>query len=713
MKISFNKISVILLLCLGCITFFSTAFGQASDTLQKGYIEFITDQLENIAQQTDRRIDYTDLIEDYLYYSNNPINLNGKNLPKLVELYLINDIQLINIKSYINRYGQLFSVYELKNIPGFDQQTFQNILPFIVVSNINKKEKVTPRKFFNRSKHSFILRYGQVIEPSIGFRIPVDSAIFYPGKTCLGSPQAYYARYAFRFKDKIRIGFTLEKDAGEIVLQKKLNDSIQMLVGKKVSQVFDFFSGHIFLSNMGILEKVVIGDYHLEFGQGLTLWTGMAFGKSAAGTQVKRFGQGIRPNTSANENRFFRGGAFTLKWKHFNVTGFYSQNKADASIQHAAQTDEKWINSMQETGKHRTINELLTRHAIDIIAFGGRMGFQLKKIQIGLTTYKTVLGTPIRNDDAPYKYFGFNDNELMNFGLDFNIALKKINLFGEVSGSQPGGIAGIAGINAFLADRFVITLLYRHYAEDYHNLFNNPFSEAGNQINERGLYLGFSALLSKNLRLTGYVDHFQFPWLKYLVDGPSQGRDYQLQLNYSPSTNYSMYFRFRYRRKQVNWKDHNFYTTRLSEINRNEFRYFISYQLTESLVFKNRIDYVLFRKETGEKDHGYMIYHDILYRPKLFPLDITFRYALFSTDGFDSRIYSYENDVLYAFTVPSYSGNGQRVYLMLRLKVRKKLNFWLRLARTIYADRKSIGSGCDEIEGYRKTELKFQVQLKL
>jgi hypothetical protein len=50
---------------------------------------------------------------------------------------------------------------------------------------------------------------------------------------------------------------------------------------------------------------------------------------------------------------------------------------------------------------------------------------------------------------------------------------------------------------------------------------------------------------------------------------------------------------------------------------------------------------------------------------------------------------------------------------MIKGKPCKGLDIWIRLARTIYSNRKSIGTGCDEIAGNKKTEIRVQAVLKL
>jgi len=686
---------------------------QQPDTSNVVNIEFITDQLENLAEKSDLELDYSDLLEDYLYYAQNPINLNGNEIQELRSLYLINDIQLNNLRLTIREFGPLVSIYELQNIPGFDEETINNMLPFVVVGPAEAKKLPDLKNVFRFGSHQLLMRYEQVLEQRAGYKIPIDSAIDYPGSTYLGSPQKYFARYAFNFKNQIRFGFTLDKDPGELMSKGPLPDTLKRLIGDKITPGFDFISAFMYAETPGLIKQVALGDYHLEFGQGLTLWSGLSFGKSADGVQLKKFGRGIRANSSSNENRFFRGAAITLGYKNIRFTTFYSSNKVDSNIERDVVNQDEGVTSIIETGLHRTINELIDKRSLKILAYGAHASYQSSMVQIGLTSYQTTLGTAIAPATEVYKTFNFSGNSLTNYGVDASINLNKFNVFGEFSMSSNGGKAGLAGVNTFLSDRLIVTMLYHNYGIDYHNLYSNPFYESSSLVNEQGFYIGFKALISKSLNLTGYIDHFQFPWIKYRVDGPSTGHDYLMQLTYSPAQKYSAYFKMRFKDKQENFQFPYDYTKTLARVRRNDFRFFISYEVWPSVTFKNRLDVVFFEKENSPSENGYMLYQDILFRPEKFPVEFTFRYALFGTDGYDSRIYTYENDVLYAFSIPSFYDDGQRIYLMAKWKFNDRINFWLRFARTTYFNKTTIGTGADEIDGNHKTEVKVEVKIKI
>jgi hypothetical protein len=57
-----------------------------------------------------------------------------------------------------------------------------------------------------------------------------------------------------------------------------------------------------------------------------------------------------------------------------------------------------------------------------------------------------------------------------------------------------------------------------------------------------------------------------------------------------------------------------------------------------------------------------------------------------------------------------YSGKGFRTYLNLKYKLAKKINIWARYAMFLYPDEDKVGSGLDEINGNKKTDVKLQIR---
>jgi hypothetical protein len=682
---------------------------QNGDTLHKS-AEFLTNQLEDLAKSSDRQQDYSDLADEYIFLAGHPININSAEVDKLLHLHLLNEAQLASLKIYIHNNGIILSIYELQYISGFNAETIQAIKPFIKTGLPEKARPFSWKRAFKYGRHEVLMRYGQILEPVAGYKIPADSAFVKPGSVYLGTPQKLYLRYGFRSGNHLRWGFTTEKDAGEIFFSNHLSDSVKRILGSRTPHFPDFFSAFAYVSDMGILKKAVIGDYHLEFGQGLCLWSGLTFGKSAETNAVKYYGSGIRPNTSANENRFFRGAAFTLGMKNISLTAFYSHHKVDGSF-FVSPTGKDEISTLLETGNHRTISELLNEKRLIIEAFGGHIDYAYRFMKVGATYYQTRLSLPLEPAQQLYRRFYFRGRQLSNASIDLNLQFSRISFFGELAANPGKSMAGIAGINVYPSDRMTLTLSYRNISPAYKVIYASPFMESGSVNNEKGLYFGVRILISRLFSFSAYADYFSFPWLKFQVNAPSTGKAFLAQLNMIPVKSLSMYFRIRYQERAENISLPNDYHPVLTEKSYADYRYAFSYTVIPQLVLKTRVEYVHFAK-ASDQEQGFLVYQDVLYRFVKFPLNLSFRYALFDTDGWNSRIYAYENDVLYAFTIPAYYDKGQRVYLLLHYRLKKHIDLWLKTSRTIFFNKTSISSGPDAIAGNHKTSIKVQVQLK-
>ncbi|MBN2638488.1 MAG: hypothetical protein JXR65_05315 [Bacteroidales bacterium] len=681
--------------------------GQSSDTLQPS----IDNALEDLARSSDAVADYSDLLEKYRYFVEHPVSINGSGLNKLMEIRVINQAQLFTIETYIRQNGFILSANELNYVPGLSKEFLSRIQHFVTfTAPLHEKKKASLRKILSTGKSRVLFRYEQQMEHAEGYKIPADSAFLKPGSAYLGTPQKLYFRYAFQADQRIKAGITAEKDAGEVFMGSKLNDSVQQLLSKTPGFP-DFISAYALVSDFGVLKKAVIGDYHLEFGQGLTLWSGLAFGKSSQATQVKYYADGIRPNTSVNENLFFRGVAAEFGYKNLKLTTFYSNKKYDANLEKDDSTELELATSLQETGYHRTINELNDKNALAVSLFGAHLNYEYKQIRVGGTWYKSQLNIPLQRNIDPYALYNFYGKALQNAGLDLNVGFSKFSFFSELGYSSNGGLAGIAGLNTFFSDRLSLTLLYRNYSKKYQTLFANPFRVSGHVGNEKGIYLGLEALLAKSMTLNAYVDLYTFPWLRYQSNAPSSGKSYLLQLNFEPKQNLGMYLQFRFTQKQINYTANDSYFAQLKNENRYELSYQISYTLFQNFILKNRLEYVHYGF-VEDQQLGFLFYQDVFYKPAKIPLSAGLRLAMFNTGGWNSRIYTYENDVLYAFSIPALYDHGFRTYFLLSWEPLKNLKFWFRAATTIFYGKTELGTGADAVEGNHKSTLKAQVQWK-
>jgi hypothetical protein len=658
--------------------------------------------IEEIAETTDQELDYTDLIDGLYLLMDNPVNLNYASFQEIKQLFFLSDIQVHKLIAYRHRYGLFVSIYELAAVEGFTRRIIELMVPFVVITQERPVYKTTFSDVVKYGRHDIFIRHSRLLQEQNGF-LPLPDSIkeAKPSSYYLGSPDRLYLRYGFNYYNKFRFGLTADKDAGE-----------EFFKGSQPNG-FDFYSAFAWATDLGPVSQFVVGDYHLEFGQGLTLWTGLAFGKSSDGISIIKNQRKIRPNTSANENLFLRGTAATANFKRFSITGFYSSKKIDANVgdYDTISQEIEFVTSLQQTGFHRTNSEIENKNSIGETLFGGRVEYTGNSFRIGATGYKTQFDKPLIRDGQLYRQFVFQGTENLNYGADFNFITGRFNFFGEVSGSENGGSAMIAGFQASLHPQLSIGMFYRDYGVKYQNLYSNAIGEGSINQNERGIYAGFRFDFHRNWTLSGYADHYKFPWLRYRVDFPSSGREYLSQLDFRPARNIDMYFRFKTETKQLNL-DTGGNLRKPGETTKQSFRYHISYAVMQQLTLKSRIEYLTYDNVDNTVSNGFLIYQDVLYRPQDKPYNVTFRYALFDTDDYNARIYAYENDVLYAFSIPGYFYRGSRFYILLKWKLMDNVDFWLRFAQTYYNDRQTIGTGLDEINGNKRSEIKMQLRVK-
>ena len=134
----------------------------------------------------------------------------------------------------------------------------------------------------------------------------------------------------------------------------------------------EFTAFHLSLKNYGVIKQLTLGDYTLEFGQGLALWSPYALSKGTdAIYPAKRKAKFIHPYKSTNENNFFRGAAASVEYGSFLISGFYSNNFFDANIDSVSRS----ILSTPIDGFHRTETENSKRKSARETIYGARIDF--------------------------------------------------------------------------------------------------------------------------------------------------------------------------------------------------------------------------------------------------------------------------------------------------------------------------------------------------
>ncbi|MFA6922668.1 MAG: helix-hairpin-helix domain-containing protein [Bacteroidales bacterium] len=669
---------------------FSICFSQENE---------IENRIENIAENSESDLDYSTLLENLEFLKEHPLNINTATEEELKELFLLNSLQINNLINHIKTNGKLISLYELQSIDGFDNATIIKILPYIKIDSCSLL-KLNFKDIFSKGENEFFFRSQRIIEQQKGFS-PVTYSAYKenPNSRYLGNPFRIYSRYCYKYNNKINFGITAEKDAGEEFLKGSQKNG------------FDFYSAHLFLKNYGLLKTLAIGDYQADFGQGLVLNSGFSVGKSSDAINIINNPVGIKSYTGTDENNFFRGIATTLEYKNFKFSTLYSCKKRDANIVAVDSSDFKpeIISSLQQTGLHTIPNEFFDKDAVKEIICGTNLTFENKKMSVGITALNSLLSDFLQKTPHPYNQFEFSGRNNFIIGSDYNFSFRNFMFSGEIARSKNGGVAYLNSVIVAIDRQISFALLQRNYQRNFQNLYGKSFGENTMKANEKGIYSGIIFNPLKNINISAYYDIFSFPWLKYQVDAPSQGYDYFVQIEFVPSKKVDMYFYYKEKSKATNVTD--YYIDYTENYRKQNYRYNISYRISPSLSLKNRLEYIVYKIQNQIK-YGYLLSQDISYTSFKGRYSVSFRFALFDADDYDTRIYSYENDVLYSYSLPSYFYKGYRTYINFSYKINRNFELWLRYARTTYSNKNIIGSGLTEIDGNTKSEIKIQMRIK-
>ncbi|MDP4222168.1 MAG: hypothetical protein Q8868_02550 [Bacteroidota bacterium] len=628
--------------------------------------ETITSIAEELAED-ENNAESAELYVEKLYdLTEKPVRLNSADEKELSRLFFLTDFQIKALADYIHSSGVIYSAYEIANITGFNRELAETMIPFITIDKARSSSGDSVR-IKNRLLASFITRF------------PRSDTSF------SGSPYKLLTRYKLS-AGKVAVNITSEKDSGE-----------KLLAGKP--PLPDFISGNLSWSGEGIIRKVIIGDFGARFGMGTNLNTSIRTGLSLTSPGYMSGDEEIRPYTSTDENNFFRGAALQLHLNKTGISGYISSNKIDATIISGSDSSGYFIKSFYRAGLHNTLVSSAKKDIITESAFGINLTYDLKKSTVGLLWSNSRFSLPViiprtENEDV----YGFQGRSNSIISACYRTVFSRVVLYGELSSNPGKSIAFIQGLSFRPADRLSINLLWRSFDPGFISFHgSSPFSSSsGNNL--KGIFGNFTFEAAKHLFISAGCDLRYYPWMRYRCCAPSLGTIQEAKIRYLPGERLTAEIRWNFRSTMLNDPE-------LPGIYKQEkiisraFRGSLNYLVLDNLSLYLRLDYKAVNKDRSK---GWLLLQDIKYRFRSFPVTIWYRYCIFRTDDWNSRLYAFENDLLYSMSIPALSGSGSRSYIMVSCKAGKFMDL-----RIKYGITEIKASGKPE----QNQELKAQLRL--
>ena len=666
----------------GTIIFVSILFISTVSNAQNALNTSFENLLEDLSTTDEEEVsrNWENELQELTEIINNPVNLNSATKEQLERFPFLNDLQIENILAYIYVNGQMQTIYELQLVEEMDRQAIELLLPFVCVKPVNNvKSPFTLKQLLKYGKQEVITRLDVPLYTRKGYE-----------KTYLGPSVYNSVRYGFHYSDKFYAGVTAEKDAGE---------PFGALHNKKG---YDFYSYYLLMHDIGWLKALAIGNYRLNFGQGLVLGSGSMFGKIADFSSFTFRETGIRKHASTDEYNYFRGVAATAKLNSWELSTFYSHRSLDGIIK------DNEITSIYKTGLHRSRKEADKMNLFTMQLIGGNFTYGGKRFKAGLTGIYYFFNHTYEPDLKGYFKYNLHGNNFYNLGVNYKYYWRRFSVQGEAAVGKSGE-AFVNRLQYSFSQSYQLMLVHRFYAHDYWAIFAHSFSESAVQ-NENGWYMAASVSPLRNWKFAASLDLFSFPWWKYRISKPSRGMDGLFQVDYTPCQKVEMYANYRYKQKErdvTGTKGKVILPT-----SHHRLRYRLSYLPFSSLLLRISADYNRFLQRGKEVSQGYQLTQMASYQLPWIPLKTELQGSYFSTDNYDSRVYIYEKGMLNSFYTPSFQGQGVRLAAHLRYDVNEH---WMAIAKfgeTVYYDRDEIGSGNDLIRGNKKADVQMQLRFK-
>lgn len=271
-----------------------------------------------------------------------------------------------------------------------------------------------------------------------------------------------------------------------------------------------------------------------------------------------------------------------------------------------------------------------------------------KKLKVGVTGIEEFKGDRLK----------VKGNGAMGANVRYNWG--KVDVWGEVAAShtEQWGWGTIMGVRVNPISDLNLLAIYRYYSPEYDNIYANSLSSKTRMYDEHGGYLGveYNRLINWQLSVFGDV------W--------KEGYETMAQADFLSQKDYKMHMRLRAKRK--------------NEIDTYSARWNGVWSLGQWKL-KTQVDAnMVYAKEKWS--YGLSVFQDVEYRFVKVPIVLQFRAQAFDAREWNNRVYMYENDVLYAYSIPFVYGLGGRFWLNARYKINDTFAVYLRVSETVYQE---------------------------
>lgn len=622
--------------------------------------------------------DVTTRYDELCELAANPINLNHATREQLDQIPFLTPEQFVALVEYVDKVGVVRSWSELVVAGVVDDRMARLLQYFVCLGNPpNEQQRLSLANMMRYGKHEAM---GYLKIPCYRRRGDDDGY--------LGYPYRHWIRYTYTYRQDVKMGFVGSQDAGEPFFASPNN------LG------YDYYSFFLQLKNQGWLRSLVLGRYRLRMGAGLVLNTNYSFGKLSSLSGLGRQGVVLTGHSSRSEANYLQGAAVTIDLaRRWEMTFFLSSRRLDATLN----SDSATVATLLTSGYHRTQSEIDRRHNTSQTLLGGNVAYHHGGFRLGLSGVYNAYNRPLNPDTAVlYRRYAAVGERFWNLGLEYSYLAPRFSFSGETATGNSGGVATINRLSYAPLSALTLIGVQRFYSYRYQALMGRSFSEGGHVNNESGIYVGCVWKMAKCWTLTAYTDYAYFSWPRYRISFSSHVWDNLISAEYH-RRNITWQLRYRLKSRQEDTSDHSALATYSVQRWQTSFKAVLGQFTTRTLLSG-----VVSARSSGS--HGWMASEQAAYAHG--PLQVAATVSYFDTDDYESRLYAYEYGLLYVMNNPAFYGAGMRGTITARWAVSPVVMVAMKAGSTAYFDRDKIGSGLQQIDSRRQTDIEMQVRFK-
>ncbi len=509
----------------------------------------------------------------------------------------------------------------------------------------------------------------------------------------LGGPTAYYNRIIAR-SQVLEVSALEQKQAGEASFTDHLTG-------------FAEIPNAIPIAGSLILEKAVVGDYALAFGNGLLFGGGLASAKAlhaASGIEERSFGLRGTVNGTTKD---LRGAAIELADGPGHLLLFASDRPFDAKVVNDT------IDSIYSTSYHRTESELAVENAASATTLGARLEMATADTA-NLYLKAGVTGCELRFDH-PYigtKSAPFSGSQLDLAGADALAMSGEWTAIAEAAHSVNDTSAQTALLFSTIFNpekNVAFSLNYRHIPFGFESPFGEISGTAASSLsNLDGYYIGVElSPIPEHLRMNAY-SQFESELVPLGDLFGKQKYDYLASASYRATSALDLKATARDQENASTVSDNGTVTLPGQTLN---LQLEAAYHPGADATLRTRFDHIHYSLVT--KEDGWQASEEVRIKIPTIKSELTVTTTRFQTPSANSAVSSYETGSPGTAVINSLDGLGWRVAARGTVHPWRAFALSAYVAGTIYDLPRTIGSGATAYNGTSMFTATVQIDVRL